>query len=344
MITIYSDIHQRHHASAELIDGKMRPPFEVPMRVDMVLTQVKKAGLGRVIPPNDAGIAPILRVHDESYVKFLQTAWKAWVLEHGNYDALPLNWAVRSMRGDRIPDAIDGKLGYYSFDAGTPITAGTWDAITTAAHVALTGQQHIAQGEHAAFALCRPPGHHAARDLFGGYCYLNNGAIAAQAFLDRGAERVAVLDIDYHHGNGTQSIFYDRCDVLFLSLHGHPAQEYPYFSGYDDETGVGDGEGFNHNYPLRWGVGWQDYELALTDALSKIRDYSPDALIVSLGVDTFEHDPISQFQLTLDDFPKIGRAIAHLQTPTLFVMEGGYAVQDIGINVVNVLQGFIARI
>ncbi len=216
MLTIYSDAHRCHHAAAELVDGKMLPPFEMPRRADMVLAQVQMSGLGRVIEPEDIGINPVLRVHDEAYIFFLQTAWKAWVLEHGCYDALPLNWPVRTMWGDRIPEAIDGKLGYYSFDAGTPITAGTWDAVSTAAQVALTGQRRVAQGERAVFALCRPPGHHAARNLLGGYCYLNNGAIAAQAFRDGGADRVAVLDVDYHYGNGTQDIFYNRSDVLFL--------------------------------------------------------------------------------------------------------------------------------
>ncbi len=340
MLTIYSEVHHRHHATAELIDGKMVPPFEMPKRAEMVLSQIKTVELGDILPPESFSLEPILRVHDEGYVQFLQTAWDEWVLEHGAYDALPTNWVVRSMRSDRIPEVIDGKLGYYSFDAGTPITEGTWDAITTAAHVALTGQRRIAQGDRAAFALCRPPGHHAAKDFFGGYCYFNNAAIAAQAFRDGGADRVAVLDVDYHHGNGTQAIFYDRADVLFLSIHGHPAQEYPFFLGYDDETGIGAGAGFNHNYPLRWGSDWKIYQTALSDAIQRIQAYQPDALVVSLGVDTFEHDPISRFRLTLDDFPNIGRAIARLGIPTLFVMEGGYAVDDIGVNAVNVLLGF----
>ena len=340
MLTIYSKSHHQHHAAAELIDGKMLPPFEMPKRAEMVLTAIQKAGLGAVIEPEHFGLDPILRVHDAGYVRFLQTVWDDWVMEHGTHDALPTNWAVRSMRRDRIPEAIDGKLGYYSFDAGTPITAGTWDAVTTAAQVALTGQQCIAQGERAAFALCRPPGHHAAADLFGGYCYLNNAAIAAQAFRDGGAEQVAVLDVDYHHGNGTQAIFYGRADVMVLSIHGHPTQEYPFFSGYDDETGTGLGIGLNYNYPLRWGSGWDVYETALTDAIHQIQSYRPDVLVVSLGVDTFEHDPISRFRLTPADFPKIGQAIARLKLPTLFVMEGGYAVEEIGINVVSVLQGF----
>ena len=190
------------------------------------------------------------------------------------------------------------------------------------------------------FALCRPPGHHAGSDFYGGYCFLNNAAIATQAFRDGGAQKVAVLDVDYHHGNGTQEIFYGRGDVFFASLHGHPAQEYPYFLGYEDETGEGAGEDCNANYPLRWGTEWSAYETALDDALSRIRRYGPEAIVVSLGVDTFKDDPISKFKLDSPDYSKIGRKVAALGLPTLFIMEGGYAVEEIGINAVNVLVGF----
>ncbi|MBD1870272.1 histone deacetylase family protein [Cyanobacteria bacterium FACHB-471] len=342
MITIYSDEHRYQNATAELIDGKFLPPFEMPKRAEMVLEQVRLANLGEVLPPEEFGLEPILQVHDQQFVSFLSTAWSEWVAAHGDYDALPLNWATRTMRQDRIPEAIDGKLSYYSFDAGTPITAGTWRAIRASANVALTGQKRVANGEQAVFALCRPPGHHAGRDLYGGYCFLNNAAIAAQAFRDAGAERVAVLDIDYHHGNGTQSIFYDRADIFFLSLHAHPKDEYPYFLGYEDEIGVGQGEGFNRNYPMPWGTDWGAYQKALADAVNHIGNYAPDVVVISLGVDTFEHDPISKFRLKQDDYQRIGEAIAHLGKPTLFVMEGGYAVAEIGINAVNVLSGFEA--
>ncbi|MGJ3252630.1 MAG: histone deacetylase family protein [Elainellaceae cyanobacterium] len=340
MITIYSDDHRYQNATAELNDGKLMPPFEMPRRAEMVLSSVKAMQLGEVIAPREFGLEPIHRIHDRGYVEFLQTAWEQWRIEHGEYDALPLNWAIRTMRSDRIPEVLDGKLGYYSFDAGTPITQGTWKAITASANVALTGQTLIANGKRSAFSLCRPPGHHAGKDFYGGYCFLNNVAIAAQAFRDAGAERVAILDIDYHHGNGTQAIFYDRSDVMFLSIHAHPAQDYPYFLGYDDETGSGDGDGFNHNYPLRWNTDWQTYSGALTHAMSRIRDYRPDALLISLGVDTFEGDPISRFRLKGDDYSRMGRAIASANLPTLFVLEGGYAVEEIGINAVNVLLGF----
>lgn len=340
MLTIYSDDHRYQNAQFELIDGKLMPPFENPRRAEMVLAQVQQIGLGEVLPAQTFGLEPILQVHDPGYVTFLQTAWPEWVAAHGEYDALPLNWATRTMRHDRVPVAIDGKLSYYSFDAGTPITAGTWQAAVSSANVALTAQEQITKGTKSAFALCRPPGHHAASDFYGGYCFLNNAAIAAQSFRTAGASRVAILDVDYHHGNGTQAIFYDRPDVFFLSLHGHPSQEYPYFLGYEDERGIAAGEGYNQNYPLPWGTSWDTYEEALQDAIRQIRAYSPEVLIVSLGVDTFEKDPISKFQLKLEDYAKIGRIIAGIAKPTLFVMEGGYAVDEIGINLVNVLVGF----
>jgi acetoin utilization deacetylase AcuC-like enzyme len=340
MLTVYSPDHRYQNARYELIDGKLLPPFENPQRVETVLAQIEQSGLGAVLPVQDFGLGPILRVHDPGYVAFLQTAWSDWLAAHGDYDALPLNWATRTMRHDRIPEAIDGKLSYYSFDAGTPITSGTWQAITTAANVALTAQAQIAQGVQSAFALCRPPGHHAAYDFYGGYCFFNNAAIAAQAFLDAGAVRVAILDIDYHHGNGTQAIFYQRSDVLFLSLHSHPKQDYPYFLGYEDELGEAAGEGYNQNYPLLWGTDWSQYQPSLAAAIARIAAYSPDAVVVSLGVDTFEQDPISRFCFKSEDYLHLGAMISQLNKPTLFVMEGGYAIAEIGVNVVNILAGF----
>lgn len=342
MLTIYSENHQLQNAQAELNEGKLMPPFENPRRVDRILAQLQQSDLGLILPPKDFGLEPILQVHDRGFVSFLQTAWQEWIVAYGEFDALPLNWAVRTMRQDRIPETIEGKLSYYSFDAGTPIVAGTWQAAISAANVALTGQDLLVNGERSVFALCRPPGHHAARDFYGGYCFLNNAAIAAQALVDAGAERVAILDVDYHHGNGTQAIFYDRPDVLFISLHAHPSQSFPYFLGFEDEIGIGNGEGFNRNYPLPLGTDWTLYAEALRHALQTIQDYSPEALVVSLGVDTYEQDPISSFRFTTEDYCRLGETIAQLQKPTLIVMEGGYAIDAIGKNVVNFLQGFAA--
>jgi acetoin utilization deacetylase AcuC-like enzyme len=340
MLTVYSDRHRLHHGQTELIDGHMLPCFEKPARAEQILARVGEVGLGPVVEPEAFGLARLLRVHDAAFVEFLAGAWQDWLALGRTHDALPLVWPVRGLRTDRLPDGIDGRLGYYAMDAATPITAGTWEAAKAAADVALTAAREVGRGASSAFALCRPPGHHAAGDLMGGYCYLNNAAIAAQYLLDEGAARVAVLDVDYHHGNGTQSIFYSRADVLFVSLHGDPRGEYPYFLGYEDERGTGNGDGFTRNYPLPPGTTWASYAEALADASDAIRAFAPDAVVVSLGVDTFEGDPISRFALKGDDFPSLGSAIATLGRPTVFVMEGGYAVEDLGVNAVAVLTGF----
>ncbi len=340
MITIYSARHDRHHGTAELIDGTLQPCFEMPRRAEIILARVRDVGLGEVVEPGAFGLDPVRRVHTAPFVEFLSQAWTDWTAQGRTNDALPLVWPVPSVRHDRVPAHIDGRLGYYSSDAGVPITAGTWEAVQSAADVALTGARTLLDGAAAAFALCRPPGHHAAAAAMGGYCYLNNAAIAAQYLRDHGAARVAVIDVDYHHGNGTQQIFYDRGDVLFVSLHADPLHEYPYFLGYGDERGTGAGDGATLNYPLPHGTPWDRYSAALDDAGAAVRAWAPDALVVSLGVDTYEHDPISQFRLTSADFPSLGRALATLRRPTLFVMEGGYAVDDLGVNAVGVLTGF----
>jgi acetoin utilization deacetylase AcuC-like enzyme len=339
MLTVYTEDHRLQDGKSELIDGQLLPCFEKPERAEIIISRVREVDLGEVVGPKDFGRAPLERVHADNFLRFMETAWDAWVAAHGEFDALPLIWPTRGLRQIE-PEAIDGKLSYFSLDAGTPITGGTWRAVTAAANVALTGRELIAGGARAVFSLCRPPGHHASRDVYGGYCFLNNAAIAAQAFLDQGAGRVAILDIDYHHGNGTQTIFYHRDDVLFASLHGHPAQEFPYFLGYESETGAGAGEGFNANYPLRWGTGFDLWSEALDDACRRITAFGPDAVIVSLGVDTFENDPISHFRLRSEDYLAVGARIAGLGRPTLLVMEGGYAVAEIGVNAVNVLLGF----
>jgi acetoin utilization deacetylase AcuC-like enzyme len=339
MKTIYSDKHRLHDPEVEFSGGRFVPGFEIPRRAEMVLARVRERRLGPVLPPDaDAGSA-IARIHDPTFVEFLETGYAEWEKVYGDGNAIPATWIGPAMRR-RLPNRIGARFGYYCFDAATAMTATSWLAAEAGAEVALTAQRQVAGGERAAFALCRPPGHHAGRDFYGGYCFLNNAAIAAQAFLDSGAGRVAILDVDFHHGNGTQEIFYRRNDVLFCSLHGHPEDEYPYFSGFDDERGEGAGEGFNHNYPLRPGTAWDSYQPALADAIGAIAAYGPDAVVVSLGVDTFKDDPISRFKLESEDYLRMGEMIAGLKGPTLFVMEGGYAVEAIGVNAVNVLTGF----
>lgn len=341
MITVFSEKHQLHFGKYELIDGKFITPFERPERMDRIMQRINDAKLGEVVAPQDFGLGPVASVHTQEFIDFMQTAYADWQQSHGDSDAMPICWPSRSLR-QKLPQEIDGRLSYYSFDAGTPITAGTWQAITASVNVALTGVELIYSGEDTVFSACRPPGHHAGVDIYGGYCFFNNAAIAAQALLDHGAKRVALLDVDYHHGNGSQAIFYDRADVLYVSLHADPRQEFPYFLGYADETGKAAGKGFNCNLPMPWGTQWEAYRKSLNQGLKQIRNFSPDAMVVSLGVDTYEKDPISQFKLKSEHFLKLGDIISKsIHCPSLFIMEGGYAVEAVGINVLNVLTGFI---
>jgi len=339
MKTVFSEKHKLRNAKTELYGGQLVEPFERPSRAEFIINRVKGENLGPVIDPQDHGMDAIYKVHDHDYVNFMQEAWDQWQAEDFTGEAIPTTWPARRMR-NRVPDFIEGKLGYYAMAGETSISQGTWEAAYWSAQVALTGADLIRSGEPGVFCLCRPPGHHSALDMYGGYCFLNNAAIAAQSLLDGGADRVAIVDVDFHHGNGTQDIFYKRNDVLFVSLHGDPADAFPHFLGYSDETGEADGDGFNINYPMKPGTGFDEWRAALTDALAKVTKFSPDALVISLGVDTFENDPISFFKLKSADFVSYGADIAKLKFPTLFVMEGGYDIEEIGINTVNVLQGF----
>ncbi len=340
MKIIYSDRHHLHQGQLEFYRGELVPCFEKPERADFVLQAVKARQIGPVIEPEAFSLAPIERVHAPRYLRFLERAWGMWAALGNTRDALPAVWPIRGFRADVEPDNFIAQLGLYSFDSGTPFTSGTWAAARTGADIALTAHKLIAGGERAAFALSRPPGHHAGPDFLGGYCFINNAAVAAQAFIDGGAQRVAILDVDYHHGNGTQSIFYGRADVLTQSIHGDPKTEYPFYLGHADETGQGAGEGFNRNYPLPAGSSNEAWFGALDAACERIRTHKPDALVISLGVDTFAGDPISKFRLEAPEYQRMGAQLARLRLPTLFVLEGGYAVAEIGDNVAHVLGAF----
>ncbi|MEL6773503.1 MAG: histone deacetylase family protein [Pseudomonadota bacterium] len=340
MIIIHTDRHRLRDAKTELHGGQLVRPFECPERVDHILARIAETGLGTPEAPEEHPMSRIAAVHDADYLAFLQRAWGDWVAAGNAGEAMPTVWPSRRMPRTVIPSDIEGQLGWYALAGETAISPGTWEAARAAADVALTAADRVAGGAPGAFALCRPPGHHAAQDMYGGYCFLNNAAIAAQALRDSGAERVAVLDVDFHHGNGTQAIFYDRQDVFFASLHGDPAEAFPHFLGGAEETGWGAGKGANANFPLPRGTGWPAWSAALEAALARIAGHGAEALVVSLGVDTFKEDPISFFTLDSPDFIAMGRAIAAASLPTVFVMEGGYAVAEIGVNTVNVLAGF----
>ena len=309
MDTVFNENHHRHAGRVELYGGKLVPCFEKPERAEIVLAAVRSARLGEVVPPVPHGLEPVLRVHSKPYLDFLETAWTEWQSRSGGGggDALPFTWPVRRF-SDRVPSSIEGRLGFYSFDLAAPITEGTWDAATAAADCTLTALAKVQAGARGAFALVRPPGHHAALDLYGGYCYLNNAAIAAQRFVDEVGERVAILDVDYHHGNGTQSIFYDREDVLYVSIHGDPNQEFPYYLGHADERGEGPGEGSNRNFPLPWGTNTETWFEAADGACREVETFGPSLLIVSLGVDTFRGRPDLALSFGERRLRKAGRA------------------------------------
>ena len=336
----YSDHHQAHQGHNELIGGQLVAGFELPIRAERVRDAFLMADLGTLDNPADGGLAPILAVHSADYVDFLRGAWDAWRALGRKHPALPMIWHAGLGLPTECPRHIEGQLGYYAIDAGCAIVAGTWTAAYWSAQCAIAAADALRHGAPAAFAICRPPGHHASARAMGGYCYLNNAAIAAQRLRSLGHARVAVLDIDYHHGNGTQAIFWQRDDVFFTSLHADPHDDYPYLSGHASERGEGDGYGATLNLPLPAGTAAPEYLAALEVALDAVADSGSTAVVVSLGVDTFERDPISSFKLRESDYSEIGRRLARLPRPALFVFEGGYATDEVGSNAVAVLQGF----
>ncbi|HEX8622755.1 MAG TPA: histone deacetylase family protein [Allosphingosinicella sp.] len=332
---LFWDERQRLHApEQELHNGGFVPYAEHCGRVDSML-----AALGACGGTADHGEAPLLRVHPRPYLDFLKTAFDDWRAAGRPGDASGYVWPVVHRRQLDL-DRIDARLGRHSIDASTPIAEGTWQSAYWSAQTALSALDSVLAGERAAFALCRPPGHHAGADYMGGYCYLNNAAVAAEAARAAGKRRVAILDIDYHHGNGSQDIFLERGDVFFASLHADPRSDYPFFWGHCDETGAGEGEGATLNLPLPRGTAVRDYEAALDRALAAIAAFGPELLVCSFGADTFSGDPISFFALETDDYAPVARKIESLRLPTLIVMEGGYAVDALGSNVGAFLSGF----
>lgn len=346
MLIFHNPVHDKHSGRQEMFRGKLVPCHETPARLEYVLDALRQRGIGELRAPSAPDMDLIKRVHTPRYVDFLASAWNEWIAldpANADLDVLPSIWPVRGFRHDVEPTNFAARVGLFSFDSGCPLTAGTWEAATAGAACAIDAARAISQGQgqRAAMALTRPPGHHAGADFFGGYCFLNNAALAAQALRDAGAQRVAVLDVDYHHGNGTQSIFYDRGDVLTVSVHGDPTTEYPFYLGYADERGEGAGQGCNLNLPLPAGSDFAAWTAALQQGLDAVRTFKADALVVALGVDTYEGDPISKFKLKSADYLQVGRMLAGLGLPAVFTMEGGYAVADVGINVANVLEGYL---
>jgi acetoin utilization deacetylase AcuC-like enzyme len=342
MICLYSTRHEAHAPAFEFFRGERVACFETPARAAFVHAELLQRGHAIREPHVDSREVRE-QVHAARYLRFLESAWDQWLaLDAANAGRQPFPsvWPVRTLRSDLEPANFVARLGLYSMDNGTPLAAGSWGAAGAGADAAASAAHLVAAGERAVFCATRPPGHHAGPDFMGGYCFLNNAAIAAQALRNRGCERVAVLDVDYHHGNGTQAIFWRRGDVLVASIHGDPRTEYPFYLGHADETGEGEGAGCNLNLPLPAGTGVAAWFDALETACRRIEAFRAEALVVSLGLDTFAGDPISQFALEAGDYLSLGGRIARLRRPTVLVLEGGYAAAELGRNAANVLQGF----
>lgn len=344
MKIFYSDAHLQHAPAFEVFDGGQRvPSFEVPERALRILSALQKTDWAEIFAPFDFGLDPILAVHDRDYVEFIASAWTEWLAaaSDGGIQAdksalLPATFALRHQA--HRSSSLLGRAGYYMMDLSAPIVAGTYRAALASVNCALSAAQAVSSGKRASFALCRPPGHHAGKSNCGGYCYFNNAAIAAHRLSATG--RTALLDIDYHAGNGTQDIFYERADVLTISIHADPDNEYPYYSGYAEERGAGAGLGFHHNFPLQAGASDAVYLSSLDDALKLIREFAPAHLVISAGMDIYSEDPLGRVKVSRAGIAEIGRRIAGLNIPTVIVMEGGYNNSALGENIIALLAAF----
>lgn len=335
---IFSDRQKEHYPEKFLSSGAPQPNPETPERADRLLAAALSAGLV-LKRPEDFGNAPLAAVHTPEYLQFLQTIHARWQrIPDASKEVMPNVHPAR--RGTAYPLSAAGQVGYHVYDSSCPISGDTWNSARWSAMTAVQGAREILEGEDACYALARPPGHHAAKDLAGGFCYLNNCAIGAEILRSR-FHRVAILDVDVHHGNGTQEIFYDRADVLTVSIHADPMRFYPFFWGHADERGEGAGIGANYNLPVPRGTGDDDYLKVLDRALARIRAFSPGALVVALGLDAFEGDPFQGLAITTGGFGRIAERIAALQLPTLIVQEGGYLCAELGDNLASFLQGFL---
>jgi acetoin utilization deacetylase AcuC-like enzyme len=343
---IASDAHLAHAGLVELYAGREIPCFESPERATVIRDALLATGDYRLEAPEDHGPDAIAAVHELELIDLVEGVW-ADAIADGHDPARPLlpdtfllrEYAAR-MWLDQLPVGRHQRLGAYCFDTATPIVAGTAAAARAAVDIGLTALDRVLEGERLAYGLCRPPGHHAGRNLIGGYCFYNNAAIVAESLLSRGAERVAILDVDFHHGNGTQQIFWDRGEVLYVSLHGDPRAIYPYYSGYATERGAGDGEGATLNLPLLPGTDGDGYVGALEEGLAAIAAFEADApLVLSLGFDTYHADPICNLSLVTDDYARIGASIASLGSSVVALQEGGYALDALGANAVAFLGG-----
>ncbi len=344
MKVVYTPAHLRHDPKREWEGSIVVSAWEHIGRGEAIRETLQADPRFQFMAPTEWGTAPIEAVHNPGLVRFIDEGWaqyKAHVPEVT--EVVPFLYSRNVLRDKmsegREPQHIFARAGYWCFETTTPLTEGTHEAARGAVDTALTTTQLVLDGERAAYGLCRPPGHHATSDMYGGYCFFNNAAIAAHHVASTRGVKVTVLDVDYHHGNGTQQIFYDRDDVQYVSLHGDPRRAYPYVLGFRDETGTGRGLGHTVNYPMPLRADDDAYTAALSDACEKVAAFRPDLLIVSLGVDTFITDPISDLAVTTEGMGRCGAIVRQLGLPTVVLQEGGYDVNALGANVQSWLVG-----
>ena len=354
MKAVYSPAHLAHDVSEELTFGAFSPANEVAERAERIRAALVADGGFEFVAPTEHGEGPITAVHDEGLLRFLETAWpearrQGHTGPHLIADTYPSRrmfegMSEEALAGVREPVAVTGRVGWWGLDTANPIVAGTYGAARAAVDVALTAVDLVLGGEQIAYGLCRPPGHHAARAMAGGYCFFNNAAIAAEAIARSTGEPVAILDVDYHHGNGTQQIFWRRADVLYVSLHADPDRQFPYFLGRANETGEGDGSDSNMNIPLPAGTTNAAYLAALEHGLERIAITAGSIVVVSLGFDTFAHDPLGDFALTTDAYHEVGSRVAALGRRLVILQEGGYHRPSLGENARAWLRGAEGRV
>ena len=326
-----------HDPKHFMANGSRLANPEQPRRIEVLKGGAEAAGCA-FEAPKDHGLGPIAAIHSAEYLTFLRTIHQRWKRIEGASDEVIPN-VHPANRTDSYPRSAVGQAGYHQTDTSCPISSGTWESAYWSAQTALSGVDAVANGEKAVYALSRPPGHHAFADLAGGFCFLNNSGIAADAFTRRGL-RAAILDVDVHHGNGTQGIFYRRKDVLTVSIHADPMRFYPFYWGHAAERGEGEGLGYNLNLPLERGTGDDAYLATLENALERISDFGADVLVVALGLDAYENDPLKGLAVTTPGFARIGAEIAKAGLPTLMVQEGGYLSEELGHNLRSFLEGF----
>ena len=339
MDVVYSETHLLHKPRRFIFRGEWADNPEVPERAINLVAAARAAG-HRVIAPDDFGAAPRRAVHEKRHLDFLESAHRRWSeLDGAGPEIVPNTHPTAPFA--RYPESVVGQAGWHISDTACPIGPETWQAACASANVALHAAQLVLDGADAAYGLCRPPGHHAGDDISSGFCLLNNVAIAAQHMRSK-LSKVAIIDIDVHHGNGTQGIFYGRGDVLFVSVHADPTAFFPFFVGFEDERGEGEGISANLNLPIALGEGDAAFIAAIMRGVAAIRAFQPEALLVSLGFDAYEGDPLSPLGVTSGGFEAAGSAIAGLGAPTVLIQEGGYDCKTLGRNLTRFLSGFLA--